>query len=341
MIDRDAFRRRFTDVHGSLVPTPLTPFRPSDRDRLFGVNVWLKRDDLTGVVGGGNKARKLDYLIGDAVRHHASTLVTVGAAQSNHCRATAAYGAMLGLNVHLILGGNRPDRVEGNQLLSELLGAQLHFTGADDRHWGELEIARERLVHELTSDGGVVYSIPVGGSTPLGALGYLEAFLETMEQCAASRMMPAAIVHTSSSGGTHAGLLAGRAAWRSSGRMPPEVVAIGAARGVLNGMPDIAQLANQTLQLSGLAGEVTEDDVVIDGRWLGEDYGVPSPLADDAIRWARRHGLMLDRVYTGKGFAGLLGNIAERRWGSGAEVVFIHTGGLPSVFATGGAPGPA
>ena len=305
--------------------------------------MWLKRDDLTGLGLGGNKARKLEYLCGAAVADGAHTLVTVGAAQSNHCRMTAAAGALLGLEVHLVLSGDRPDRPAGNLLLSQLFGAQMHFTGAHDSHWGELEIAREALVDELTATGAAPYSIPIGGSTPVGALGYASAFFELMEQCRARDVHPAAIVVTSSSGGTHAGLVAGRALWRErhgeTGGALPEIVAIGVAKGVNLGSPDIATLARDTIRLVGQPGSIQPGDVHIDTRWLGEDYAVPTPAGDAAVRWAARHGgWVLDRTYTGKGFAGLVGNAEAGRWPGGRDVVFIHTGGAPAVFAPGGMP---
>src|SRR5690606_21038489 len=183
-------------------------------------------DDLTGLGMGGNKARKLEYLCGAALAEGAGALVTVGAGQSNHCRMTAAAGAVLGLEVHLVLSGERPDEPRGNQLLSLMFGAQMHYTGAADSHWGELEIASEALVGELAASGTVPYSIPIGGSTAVGAIGYAAAFFEIMEQARSRDVHPAAIVVTSSSGGTHAGLVAGRALYAT--RHPdvslPEVV---------------------------------------------------------------------------------------------------------------------
>lgn len=321
------------------LPTPLErgPRLPG------GARLWVKRDDLTGLGMGGNKARKLEFLVGAAVAEGARSLVTVGAAQSNHCRMTAAAGALLGLEVHLVLSGDRPANPTGNQLLSMLFGAQLHFTGAHDSHWGELEIAREALADELTASGAAPYSIPIGGSTAVGALGYASAFVELMEQCRARDVHPAAIVVTSSSGGTHAGLVAGKALWRARhgevGGPLPEIVAIGVAKGVNLGAPDVAALARETIRLVGQPGTVEAGDVQLDTRWLGDDYAVPSPAGDAAVRWAARHGgWVLDRTYTGKGFAGLVGNAEAGRWASGSDVIFIHTGGIPAVFAPGGAP---
>ena len=318
------------------LPTPLErgPELPG------GVRLWVKRDDLTGLGMGGNKARKLEFLCGSAVAEGARSLITVGAAQSNHCRMTAAAGAVLGLEVHLVLSGERPETTTGNQLLSELFGAQQHYTGAEESHWGELEIAREALADELRAAGAEPYSIPIGGSTAVGAVGYAVAFVELMEQSAALGVQPAAIVHTSSSGGTHAGLLAGQAVWRQRGHAVPEVLAIGVAKGVNIGMPDIADRAGDTIELIG--GErttLTRSDVHLDPNWIGDDYGIPTRAGDAAIRWAARHGgWVLDRVYSGKGFAGLVGNAESGRWSGGSDVVFIHTGGSPAVFGPNGVP---
>ena len=305
-----------------------------------GTRLWVKRDDLTGLGMGGNKARKLEFLCGAAVAEGARSLITVGAAQSNHCRMTAAAGAVLGLEVHLVLSGDRPVTPTGNQLLSTLFGAQQHYTGAAESHWGELEIAREALADELVASGAAPYSIPIGGSTAVGAVGYAVAFVELMEQCRTLGIEPQAIVHTSSSGGTHAGLLAGRALWRHQGHRVPEVLAIGVAKGVNIGMPDIVELARDTVALIGGDRALIEPaDVRLDPNWIGDDYGVPTRAGDAAIRWAARHGgWVLDRVYSGKGLAGLVGNAEAGRWSAGSDVIFIHTGGMPAVFAPGGAP---
>lgn len=304
-----------------------------------GARLWVKRDDLTGLGGGGNKARKLEFLCGDALRVGAKALVTVGAAQSNHCRMTAAAGARLGLEVHLVLSGDEPTAATGNQLLSGLFGAQLHFTGAEESHWGELEIAREALTNQLAEEGLAPYSIPIGGSTAIGALGYAAAFVELVDQCTDQLVAPSTVVFTSSSGGTHAGLLAGRAALAALGQAVPDVIAIGVAKGVNMGLPDVADLANATLDLMGLADvRVEQSDIVVDTRWIGDDYAVPTGEGDDAIRWAATNGGWLcDRTYSGKGLAGALGLASEGRFGDG-DVVFVHTGGWPALFADGGVP---
>jgi 1-aminocyclopropane-1-carboxylate deaminase/D-cysteine desulfhydrase-like pyridoxal-dependent ACC family enzyme len=322
-------------AHLATTPTPL------EQGPIIGggARLWVKRDDLTGLGGGGNKARKLEFLCGDAQRVGARALVTVGAGQSNHCRMTAAAGARLGMEVHLILSGDEPEVATGNQLLSALFGAQLHFTGAAESHWGELEIAREALTNQLADEGLAPYSIPIGGSTAIGALGYAAAFVELVDQCANQLLAPSTVVFTSSSGGTHAGLLAGRAALIAAGRSVPDVIAIGVAKGVNIGLPSVADLANETLDLMQLPDvRVDPADVEVDTRWIGDNYAVPTKAADEAIRWAATNGgWLLDRTYSGKGLSGALGLAAEGRFGD-SDLVFIHTGGWPALFAPDGLP---
>lgn len=313
------------------LPTPLEQGPQLPR----GPQLWVKRDDLTGLGMGGNKARKLEFLCAAAVAEGARSLVTVGAGQSNHCRMTAAAGSVLGLETHLVLAGERPGTLEGNQLLSERFGAHQHFTGAGPAEWGILEIAREELTTELAAQGVRPYSIPIGGSTAVGALGYMVAFDEIMQQCADVGVEPRAIVVTSSSGGTHAGLVAGRAAWRDihPGRAIPDVLAIGVAKGVVAGFPSVAELAREALSLARCAGDIVDADVEVDPRWLGPDYAVPTEASRAAQQWGARHGAwVLDDVYTAKGMAGLLGNIEQGRWTEDDHVIFIHTGGQPEVF---------
>jgi 1-aminocyclopropane-1-carboxylate deaminase/D-cysteine desulfhydrase-like pyridoxal-dependent ACC family enzyme len=248
---------------------------------------------------------------------------------------TAAAGAMLGLEVHLVLAGDRPKVLEGNQLLSERFGAHQHFTGAGPSEWGLLEIAREDLTEELSAQGLKPYSIPIGGSTAVGALGYIVAYQEIVEQAVALNLSPKTIVFTSSSGGTHAGLVAGRAHMRAIGRTEvlPNLLAIGVAKGVVAGFPSVKDLAQESLAIAGLSGEVLNEDVEVDARWLGEDYAIPTDASRAAITWAAHNGAwVLDDVYTAKGMAGLLGNATQGRWASGENVIFIHTGGSPEVF---------
>jgi 1-aminocyclopropane-1-carboxylate deaminase/D-cysteine desulfhydrase-like pyridoxal-dependent ACC family enzyme len=320
------------------LPTPLErgPLLPG------GAQLWVKRDDLTGLGMGGNKARKLELLCGAALAGDADTLVTVGAAQSNHCRMTAAAGARLGLPVHLVLGGERPAAATGNQLLSELFGAQLHHAGTSS--WAELEAAQDSLCEELCAAGHRPFAMPIGGSTPTGAVGFAIAYDELVDQAAALGCAPVAIVHATSSGGTHAGLLAGKARHGTdpAAARRPGILAIGVAKDVVVAPEHTAALANGALELLGRPDvEVAVDEVVVDPGFLGQGYAVPTAAADAALRWAAtRGGWVLDRVYTAKAFAGLLAMAEAGQWRAGDDVVFWHTGGQPAVFAPGGAPEP-
>jgi 1-aminocyclopropane-1-carboxylate deaminase/D-cysteine desulfhydrase-like pyridoxal-dependent ACC family enzyme len=315
------------------LPTPLEqgPVLPG------GARLVVKRDDLTGLGLGGNKARKLEFLCGAAVAAGADTLVTVGAAQSNHARMTAAAGAVLGLETHLVLGGAVEHPPAGNQLLSSMFGAHAHYPGTDA--WSELAAALDVLVEQLRAAGRRPFAIPMGGSTAAGALGFLAAWVELSEQCAAAQLRPAAIVHASSTGGTHGGLLAGRSVWAAAGEAAPDVIAVDVAKDSADLAADAARLAGDALRSVGLHDVPVDPALVeLDERWVGPSYAVPSPEGDAAVGWAARHGAwVLDRTYTGKAFAGLLGLAEQGRFAADSTVVFWHTGGFPAVFAPGGA----
>jgi 1-aminocyclopropane-1-carboxylate deaminase/D-cysteine desulfhydrase-like pyridoxal-dependent ACC family enzyme len=304
-----------------------------------GARLLVKRDDLSGLGMGGNKARKLELLCGAALADGADALVTVGAEQSNHARMTAAAGAILGIETHLVLGGDPGSTVTGNRLLSGLFGARVHQPGTDD--WAELSQVLESLVAELRAGGRRPYAIPMGGSTEIGALGFTAAWCELRRQLEDRGLRPAAIIHASSTGGTHGGLLAGAAADAAAGSPGPPIVAVAVAKEPGRDLAaDARKLAVASLARLGVpGGERVSGLLELDHRWLGPGYATPSDAGDAAIRWAARHGAwVLDRTYSGKGFAGLLGADAEGRFGPGDSVVFWHTGGQPAVFAADGAP---
>ena len=315
------------------LPTPLE----SGGKLQSGANLWVKRDDLTGLGVGGNKARKLEFLCGEALNNNATCLVTVGAAQSNHCRMTAAAGARLNLPTHLVLSGVKPKRLEGNQMLSSMFGAQLHHTGFEANDWANLETARNTLTEELISDGQRPHSIPIGGSTAVGAIGYAVAFDEIITQCESQHFVADAIVFTTSSGGTHAGLIAGliRARANNPQKVLPKIIGIGVAKGVALNAIRVAELANQTLTLLDEPTRATPEDVIIDANYMGSDYAMPTQAAAEATTWAAHRGAwVLDPVYSAKGFSGLLGRDAKGEFAADSNIVFIHTGGLPSLFVT-------
>lgn len=317
------------------LPTPLEegPRLPG------GARLLVKRDDLSGLGMGGNKARKLEFLCGEAGARDVDTVVTVGAAQSNHARMTAAACARLGWDAHLVLGrGEATEEAAGNQLLARLFGASLHVADTDD--WGQLQNEAETLAADLTAAGRRVQLIPMGGSTPTGALGFMGAWAELLEQCEQQRECPSAVVTASSTSGTHGGLLAGQSFSREAGSAVPDLIAVGVAKGATDLASDSVNLARDALAMAGLTSDGLSDQApCVEGRMVGAGYAVPTEEADAAILWAaRRGGWVLDRVYTGKAFAGLLMLDREGRFPPDQPVIFWHTGGQPALFAPGGVP---
>ncbi len=294
------------------LPTPLD--EAPRLSQALGVRVLIKRDDQTGLALGGNKARKLDYLLADAIDKGCDTLVTAGGPQSNFARMTAAAAARFGMACHLVLGGEAPERYSGNLVLDRLFGAELHFAGTDN--WTVLEAEVERIREEL---GTRAYAMPVGGATPVGALAYVEAADELLGQMP---QPPDWSVVADGSGGTHAGLLAG---------LPASVRVLG----VDVSRPDVPldqrvrALAAKTAELARRpepAGEVIIAD------HTGPHYGAITEECRDAVRLvARTEGILLDPVYTGKAMAGLIA--AVRRGQVRGTVVFWHTGGAVALFA--------
>ncbi len=308
----------------SQLPTPLTPL--SRISRLYNRRVYCKRDDLTGFAFGGNKSRKLEYLLAHAQRAGADTLVAVGAVQSNFCRMAAAAATRADMDCFLVLGGKPPSQPSGNVILDEILGAQLKFCNSDD--WDDWEDAADRLAEELRDQGRQVYVMPIGGSTSVGALGYVSAFVEILRDFRRLGDRLDHIVVASSSGGTQAGLLVGRALTGWQGQVTGISVAfdkIGLAHAVY-------ELAQRTSRLIGT--EVDPHDVHVEDAFAGPGYGQPTAETLDAIEvFARLEGIFLDRTYTGKAGAALLAFLEEERFAADESVLFIHTGGAVELFA--------
>ncbi len=316
--------RKFPRVACSLLPTPFQRLnRISD---LLGINCYCKRDDLTGFALGGNKTRKLDFLIGDALSKKATAIVTSGAIQSNFCRMAAAAGRANGLEVHLVLGGRCPSNPTGNLLLDGLFGAVIHYI--DTAEWQAWEQEAGRIGEILTSKGHNVYCLPIGGSTPIGALGYTVCLQELMADARKSDIEISRIIHASSSGGTQAGLVAGKSmtGWKGT------IIGMGVAKTAEVLRKEIHAIAVQTGELLGT--EINADDIIVDQRAMGSGYGARTPESDEAIRlFAESEGIVLDRVYTGKAAAGLLSMARQGEIGAGETVVFLHTGGSLELFS--------
>jgi D-cysteine desulfhydrase family pyridoxal phosphate-dependent enzyme len=293
---------------------------------LGGPRLLVKRDDQTGLAAGGNKTRKLEFLIGEALAGGADMVITAGAAQSNHCRQTAAAAARSGLGCALALGGEPPATHTGNLLLIEMLGAHIYWTGPDRRGERLTEIA-----DRLRAEGHRPYVIPYGGSNPVGATGYVLAMQELGQQLGGVRLDR--IVFASSSGGTQAGMVVGA---RGTG-FEGQIVGIGIDKGEAGEDPyrvHLADLANATAAHVGLDAVFTPDDFLVNPDYLGAGYGVVGEVEREAIRLAARlEGLILDPVYTGRAMGGLIDMIRRGVIGPDETVLFWHTGGTPSLFA--------
>lgn len=313
------------------LPTPLVRARRLEAALGPGApRIWLKRDDLTGLAFGGNKARKLEYLVAAAETAGATVLVTEGAAQSNHARMTAAAAAARGLRAALVLDTGNGDAVEGNLLLDHLLGADVCLVAdpADRRE------TMERVAADLRAAGEEPFLIPTGGSVPLGAAAYVQAALELANQLVAVGEAPSRLYVASGSIGTQAGLVVGSRAFALSWTIYGVAVSHPAAALIDKGVA----LADETAALLGLPARFGRDDVLVDGGFVGEAYGKRTPEALEAIhRLARTEGVLLDPVYTGKAMAALLAHVRAGHFAPDAAVVFLHTGGGPALFAHGSA----
>lgn len=311
-------------------PTPLEPL-PRLSETL-GRAIYIKRDDEIGAGLGGNKTRKLEYMLAEAQARHAKRVVTFGGLQSNHARITAATARKLGMEPHLFFFDRRPAELTGNLLLNELMGARMHFLpigGGDGSMTLETTI---RLVRILAwARVGPHYFIPVGGHSWLGCLGYVRAALEIDRQARSQGIENVQLVVAAGSGGTLAGLLAGLHLIHSSiGLMGIDVGRL------WKGFPiSIARLASDICRHLGQPYSFSPAEVpLIEGRYVGEGYAIPSPGCQEAIRrLARAEGILLDPVYTGKAFAGLLDLVERGKFEGKEAVIFLHTGGSPALFA--------
>ena len=310
----------------AFLPTPIEELRGLS-SLLKRPRIFIKRDDQTGLAFGGNKVRKLEYLIADALQQHADTIITLGAAQSNHCRQTAAAAARAGLRCELVLGGTEPDLPDGNLLLDHLLGATIH--------WSSMERRVERMqqvVLELNETGRRPYPIPYGGSNAVGATGFAAAMQELMTQLSTMQLHVDAILVASSSGGTQAGLVAGARATGFEGSIIGISIDKG-ERGEERYETELAALANQTAERMGLHADFSEGDFTVDYQYLGGGYGVVGALEREAIHLlARTDGMLLDPVYTGRAMGALIHMIREGTFSSGQALLFWHTGGAPALF---------
>ncbi len=317
-------RRRYTPS-----PTPIEKLYHFSR-HLGGPDIYIKRDDLLGLAAGGNKTRKLEFLVADALAQGADTLITVGAVQSNHCRLTLASAVREGLKCRLVLEqrvpGSYDKRASGNNFLFDLLGVEA-VTVVDAGT--DLTAAMQAIATDLKTQGRKGYIIPGGGSNALGALGYVACAEELLAQTFEQGLKLDHIICASGSAGTHAGLLTGLIG--NNARIP--VTGINVRRPRVEQERNVHTLTLDVAKLLDIAAPARETVVALD-EWVGPGYSLPTPAMIDAVRTlARFEGILLDPVYTGKAMAGLIDLVRRGTFKRGDNVLFLHTGGAPALYA--------
>jgi D-cysteine desulfhydrase family pyridoxal phosphate-dependent enzyme len=317
------------------LPTPLEP-APNMSEALGGPEIWIKRDDLTGLALGGNKARKLEYLVADAQLQGATVLMTAGAPQSNHCRQTAAAARKAGMKCVLIFapyskhyGSTDPNQAaQGNLLLDKILGARIEWYQGE---WQDRIRFMEQIAADLRDQGEKPYVIPGGGSNAVGATAYVNAVYETLGQMRNLSLNASHWYTTSStSGGTHAGLALGA----KLANAPFRVIGSACDQDAEKTKAVVVPLANATAEHIGTDVRVSDDDVIVDDSYYLPSYGIPNDGCLEAIEIAARtEGILLDPVYTGKTMSALIDHVRSGRLTNADAVIFHHTGGTPALFA--------
>lgn len=321
---------RFPRISLAHLPTPLEPM-PRLTEALGGPNLWIKRDDCTGLSTGGNKTRKLEFLMGQAVEQGADTIITQGATQSNHARQTTAAAAKLGLECHVLLedrtrSDDKSYVYNGNVLLDQLHGSTISKRPGDT----DMNMAMEELAAQLRADGKKPYIIPGGGSNEVGALGYVNAAAELLTQANDRHLKIDHVVHATGSAGTQAGLVLGLEALNSG--IPVYGVGVRAPKEKQEEM--VFSLAERTADYMGLKpGVIQREAVVANSDYVGDGYGLPTAAMVEAVKMlAQYEGILLDPVYAGKGMSGLIDLIRKGHFKKGENVVFLHTGGSVALF---------
>ena len=317
--------RKFPRERIAMLPTPIHRL-----DRLsaqLNADIWIVRDDMTGIAFGGNKVRKLEFLLAEARKSGCDTILTTGANQSNHCRLTTACCARLGMEVHLVLSGAKPAKPSGNLLLDTLMGAKIHHV--DSKDWSEWNRQLLARAEQLRAEGRKPFAIPVGGSVPTGALGYVSGAIEMRDGLRKLGIEPQAVYLATSSAGTQAGLITGTLAlgWD----LP--VIGIAVAKDEPTLRAEVADLARGTAALLGTGADGIDAAVHVDAGYIGAAYAERTAGGCEAVElMARAEGLFLDYVYTGKAMAGLIDHIRTGRLRKDKPVLFLHTGGNVELF---------
>ncbi|MCO4812370.1 MAG: D-cysteine desulfhydrase [Gammaproteobacteria bacterium] len=320
----------FPRVQLAHLPTPLE-ILPRLSEELGGPEIWVKRDDCTGLATGGNKTRKLEFSMGEAQERGADTIITVGAVQSNHVRQTAAAACKLGMKCEVLLEHRVSDpselyRNSGNVLLDRIFGASLREYAAGT----DFELAMEEVAGDVRAAGGAPYIVPGGASNPVGALGYVGCGEELLQQCEEQDVHFDHIVTATGSAGTHAGLAVGL---RGNGSDLP-ILGIGVNAPKDAQEDKVYKLAAETAELVDKPGCVAREDIIADCNYIGPGYGQPTDGMNEAVLLlARTEGLLFDPVYSGKALAGMIDYIRRGRFDHNERIVFLHTGGAAGLFA--------
>jgi len=318
-------RRRYTEG--------FTPIEAAPRfsSALGGPNIYIKRDDLLGLSAGGNKTRKLEFLVADALAQGADTLITCGAVQSNHCRLTLAAAVKEGLKCRLVLeervAGSYTPGASGNNFLFQLLGVESISVvpGGSD-----MAAAMQKAADEVAAAGRKAYIIPGGGSNPIGATGYVACAEEILSQLFDRGLKIDRVVCASGSTGTHAGLVTGF--YGNNANLP--VIGINVSRTKEAQEPLVYDLVRKTAARVGVAAEIPKEAVLCFGEYVGPGYSLPTPAMIEAVKLlARNEGILLDPVYTGKTMAGLIDLVRKGHFDSNENILFVHTGGSPALYA--------
>lgn len=314
---------KFNKIDLAIKPTPF--YRLNNISRITDKNIYIKRDDMTGIGLGGNKVRKLEFVLADAITRGADTIITTGAAQSNHAMLTAACCRKLGLDAFLVLMQRGVTEKKGNLLLNDLMGVKVVFVDSD--RFDDVYTAISRISDELKAAGRKPYTIPVGASMPLGVLGYVDCIREMSEQAITQNIRLDHIVCCTGSGGTCAGVVLGAKLFC------PDAKATGIVVSQEDFHPIVADLINGACDLLETDHRHSEDAINL-FNYEGRGYAIPSEQGNAAIRlMAENEGLFLDPVYTGKTFGGLLDLIDKGYFKNEENIIFIHTGGAASLFA--------
>jgi L-cysteate sulfo-lyase len=320
---------RFPRVSLAHLPTPLE-YLPRLSEHLGGPHIYVKRDDCTGLGTGGNKTRKLEFLVADAIQKNADVIITQGAVQSNHARQTAAAACKVGMECELIFEKRVQDADDayqnsGNVLLDRIFGANIREVAKGS----DMNAAMEALAEELRAKGKTPYIVPGGGSNPIGALGYIDCALEFMYQANRDGIVIDHVVHATGSAGTQAGLVVGLKA--TSSNIPLLGIGVNAPKDVQE--EKVWKLAVETAEYVGAPGCVHREDIVANCDYVGDGYGVPTKAMNDAVMLlARLEGLLFDPVYSGKGLAGMIDLIKTGYFKEAENIVFVHTGGVAGLF---------